>query len=211
MMLVWKGRESLLRDLLILHGDGLELQSTNGRRPLPRTLDTRELVRVVIIEQKRFTVRLLHADIWIPAMQNRIKTSELTLLCTINNNIQEINKWFVQFSVSAVNVAGRHALDLHSKLKTTSWNHMQYSSLGKQDDTTGEHKKVAKRGERGTGQAQPSRGQEQATSSRRVSGVGQDCPNVSFPTRAPLALLVGSACEAMEYWFCLCITSHGTK
>jgi hypothetical protein len=91
LMSVWKGQESLLRDLLMLHGDGFELQSTKGQRPLSRTLDTRELIRKVIIQQKWFTVRLLHVNTWIPEMQNRIKISELTLLCMINNDIQEIN------------------------------------------------------------------------------------------------------------------------
>jgi hypothetical protein len=93
----------------------------------------------------------------------------------------------VKFSVSAVDVAKRHALDLHSKLKTTSWKDLQYSSPGQQDDTTGGHKKATKRGERGPGPAPSSREQEQATSSRRVSGAGQDGHHHDAASHSPAA------------------------
>ena len=187
LMSEWHSRECILRNLLILHEDGFELQASKGRRPLPRSLDTRELVREVIIQRQRFTVGLLHASTWIPELQNRIKTSEITLLCMINKDIQEIREGLVKFSVSAVDVAKRHALDLHSKLKTTSWKDLQYSSPGQQDDTTGGHKKATKRGERGPGPAPSSRNQEQATSSRRVSGAGQDGHHHDAASHSPAA------------------------
>ena len=52
---------------------------------------------------------------------------------------------------------------------------------------TGGHKKATKRGERGPGPAPSSRKQEQATSSRRVSGAGQDGHHHDAASHSPAA------------------------
>ena len=124
LMSVWKEREDLLREFLVLPRDGFSPQASHGRRPSPKALDTRQLVREIFIQRYKLTNTLDLAKQQYADFETLLCNTEVNLLSQINADIQVVNGWLVTWTTSAVDFTHRYSLDPHSRI--TKWDQSRY-------------------------------------------------------------------------------------